>query len=162
VSAKQSLGPGLLLSKSLAAGTVITAQTLFTVANGAVVVTALFGRVTTAIGGTATTLSLGTGAGGGTALATATAITSKAAGTWLFAIAPTGAAAGALQVVGPSSAYLGGSTNFPNPPEWPPGIGAPFLLAPDTINYTLSANPGGGVIQWYINYVPIDTGVAVS
>jgi len=161
VGVKQAVfGPGTLVSKSGLAVPATTTSTLFTVTGGAVLVTALLGRVTTAVGATVTTLSLGTGLGGTASLATAVAITSKGAGTWLFPIGNAGVA-GALQVLGPSQAFLGG-TNLPNAPEWPQSIGAPFLLAPDTITWTTSATPGGGVVTWYLSYIPIDTAVAVS
>jgi hypothetical protein len=159
MSALVKAAMGTLLVKSALALPQTATATLFTVANGAVIVNGLIGRITTAAGGTATTLSLGTTAGGVASLATATAITSKAAGTWLTPIAAA-EVAGALQVIGPSSMYVGG-TNFPNPPEWPAGPLAPFFQAPDNITWTTSANDAGN-ITWYLWYVPLDAGVVVS
>jgi hypothetical protein len=63
--------------------------TLFTVTGGAVLITGLAGLVKTALGSTATNLSIGTVPSVGTAetngIASATAVASLAAGTWLMA-----------------------------------------------------------------------------
>lgn len=80
---------GTLVTKSALALPQSATSTLFTVSGGAVLVTGLAGLVTTAVGATATNLSLGTVPTTGTAessgIANATAITSAAAGTWLTA-----------------------------------------------------------------------------
>jgi len=129
-----------------------TTSTLFTVTGGLVAITSLVGQVTTAIGGTATNLSLGSGTPGvgGTldtdGIGTATAITSAEVGTLLTVEASSGIA-GAL-VVG----SLAGSGAF---------NARPFVVNSATITATTSANAGGGVINWYLSYVPLDSGAFV-
>ncbi len=122
-----------------------TTQTLFNVLTGIVLVTSLAARVTTAIGSTATTLSLGTVPATGTAetagIATATAITSLEAGTWLGVQSSSGLA-GALV-----SGGHGGNAVF---------AAAPFLVNVGTITATTSANAGGGGITFYLTYCPLE------
>ncbi len=125
--------------------------TLFTVAGGSILVTNLLGLVTTAVGGTATTLALGTAPTTGTldtdGIATATAITSSEAGVWVTPVASAGLG-GALAV-----GSLGGSSPF---------VTTQFAVAPGTITWTTSANAGGGVFSWYLTYLPLDDGASVS
>jgi hypothetical protein len=121
--------------------------TLFTVSGGAVLVTALFGKVTTACGATVTTLTLGDSVGGAATIATATAITSAAAGT-LLAPNPSAGAAGALLVkTVPFVSYV-------------PLAISPFLLAAN-VTWTTNANDTGQV-AWYLWYMPIDFDASVS
>lgn len=102
----QDLVVGARLSKSGLSlpGVANTAQTLFTVTGGAVLVTALAGLVTTAIGGTASSLSLGTVPTVGTAMGAGiggpTLITSLAAGTWVSAPSAAGTPGGTLTAPG--------------------------------------------------------------
>lgn len=123
---------------------------LFTVSGGNVLVTAIVGEVTTVIGGTATTLSLGltptTGTANATGLATATAITSKEVGT-LATIQPSSGVGGGL-VVG---ANAGQGVFLP----------VPVLVPPGTISWTTSASTTGAM-KWYLTYIPLDAGAAVS
>lgn len=116
---------------------------LYTV-TGAVLVTGLLGRVTTVLGATATTLSLGvTGTNAG--LATAVAVTSAAVGTLLYPTPPTGQAAGAL-IVATTGILFPGSE--------------PFFVA-QNITWTTSASDTGQV-EWYLWYVPVSPGSGVS
>jgi len=129
-----------------------TTNTLFTVSGGAVLVTSLIGRVTTLIGSTATTVSLGTvptvGTGTGTtALATAVAVTSKEVGTFIGVQASSGV--GGALVVG-TNAGVPVFTNFD------------FSVNAGTITATTSANAGAGVILWYLTYIPLDNGASVA
>lgn len=144
------LGQGTSYSWTLPASA--TTQTLFTVGSGNILVTSLFGVVTTLIGSTTTTLALGTHPTTGTletaGIATATAITSAEAGTWLGVQASSGTA-GALV----NGAHAGNVVFFAT---------APFTVAPGTITATTSANAGGGVINWYITYVTLDNGATVT
>jgi hypothetical protein len=127
-----------------------TTQNLFVITGGNIVVTLLTGVVTTLIGSTATTLSLGTvpttGTASTTGLATASTITSAEKGTLLSVQASSGLAA--ALVVGSNA----GKTTFLQAPMG-------FVVPPGTITATTSANAGGGVIAWYLSYVPLD-GVA--
>jgi hypothetical protein len=125
---------------------------LFTVTGGAVLVTSLLGVVTTVIQGTDPVLSLGTApaSGGGTAetsgIATTTSIASAEVGTWLTVQSSSGAA-GALINGG-----HGGSA------VW---LSAPFIVPAGTITWTTTASKTGA-IKWYLTYVALDTGAAVS
>jgi len=129
-----------------------TTNTLFTVTGGLVRVTALVGQVTTVIGATATTLALGCGTPGvgGTldtdGIGTATAITSQEVGTLITPLAASGLGGGLA--VG----SLAGSAVFES---------GPFVVNSATITATTSANAGGGVINWYLSYIPLDTGAYV-
>lgn len=149
------LAQGYTLSKSVTLQTSAATNTLFTVTGGAVMVTAMLGLVTTLIGSTATTLALGTAPTTGTAktagIATATAITSAEVGTWVTPTnnTSTPGVAGALSVGSNAgaSAFLGN-----------PG----FIVTTGTITSTTSANAGGGVFTWYLQWVPLDTGASVA
>lgn len=98
------VGPRVSKSGLSLPGTINTATTLFTVTGGAVLVTALAGLVTTAIGGTASNLSLGTvpsvGSAMGAGIGGPTAITSLAAGTWVSAPSTAGTPGGTLVAPG--------------------------------------------------------------
>jgi hypothetical protein len=130
-----------------------TTNTLFTVSGGLVIVTSLVGQVTTLIGATTTTLALGLGTPGvgGTldtdGIGTATGITSQEVGTLITTQASSGL--GGAVVVG----SLAGSAAF---------LPAPFVVNSATITATTSANAGGGVIEWYLTYIPLDTGASVA
>ena len=131
-------------------------DTLFTVHTGNVLVTSLFGEVTTLIGSTATTVALGSkptiasGTEETAGIATATAVTSKEAGCWICVQASSGAA-GALVVGGHAGNTAYAST-----------AGTGFPVGPGAIEATTSANAGAGVINWYLTYVPLDTGAYVA
>jgi hypothetical protein len=157
MSARQTLVPGTLVVKAPQALPATATANLY-VASGAVMVTGLLGRVTTATGATATNLSLGTTGSTTTSLATATAIASKAAGSWMFPTISSAAFAGLQIASGPTPFLL----TSPTPGEDQlPGLIAPFLLGADTITWTTSATDTGAV-EWYLWYVPIDTSATVS
>lgn len=123
---------------------------LYTVATGNVLVTSLFGVLTTATT-TDPVLTIGTApSNGGTAetagIATTTALTSREVGTWLGVLSASGKA-GALVVGTASGSGVWAST--------------PFVVAPGTITLTTTASEPGAV-TWYLTYVPLDTGATVS
>jgi hypothetical protein len=129
-----------------------TTNTLFTATGGLVIVTSLVGQVTTLIGSTATTLAVGLGTPGvgGTldtdGIGTATTITSQEVGTLISPLASSGLG-GALAV-----GSLAGSVVFQ---------ANPFVVNSATITATTSANAGGGVINWYLTYIPLDNGAYI-
>jgi len=127
-----------------------TTANLFTVATGNVLVTSLYGEVTTAAGTAVTTLALGitptTGSTANTGIATATAITSKEVGTYVAPQASSGVA-GAL-VVGTNAASAVYSST-------------PFVVPPGTITWTTN-NTNTAQLKWYLTYVPLDPGANVT
>jgi hypothetical protein len=127
-----------------------TTSTLATVTGGSVMVTSMMGLVTTVLGATATSLSLGTAPTIGTAsssgIASATAITSKEAGTWVTPIVNAGTG-GALTV-----GTNGGAAVF---------LTTPFIVAAGTITWTTGASDTGQM-KWYFTYVPLDIGASLS
>jgi hypothetical protein len=129
---------------------------IFTVSGGRVLLTSLVGQVTTAIGATATTISVGVTPTGGSlaaaAIATATAITSAAVGTLVSVAMPVGAlVVGA--VAGTGVLALGGSNLF--------STGSQLLVSPGVINISTSANDTGAM-SWTCTYIPYDTGATVT
>ncbi len=132
-------------------GVLVTSTTnLFTIAGGRVVLTALAGRVTTAIGATVSTCKLSfdpTAAGTTFDICTAVAIESDAV-EQAYYIAGNVATPGALLVAGTV-----GQAN--------PVFDQPLMLSPGTIVQTLSADPVGGVILWSVIYVALDAGATV-
>lgn len=143
--------PGTLLIKASQALPQTATATLFTQSgvSGSILVTGLLGLVTTAIGGTATTVSLGT-TGSNASIAAATTITSLTAGNWLI---PVSNNTPAVMTVKAAAAYLtlAGAA-----------MSAPFVLAPSqNITWTTSASTTGQ-IQWYAWYIPIDADSGLS
>lgn len=126
--------------------------TLFTVAGGAVLVTSLIGRVSTVLSGTTGAIALGTKPTGGTeetaGIATAGVVGGAEVGTLLTPLASSGLA-GALVVSGKVAG------NAPFLPE-------PFAVNTGTIEVTTSVATMTGKIDWYLTYVPLDTGASVS
>lgn len=126
--------------------------TMFNVSGG-VLLTSFAGRVTTVLGATVTTLSVGvTPSGGGAAqnagLASATAVTSAAVNTILTLPATVG---GALVVAAAAGT-----------PVLAGFAGASALYVPaGAITITTSASDTGA-IRWSLTYVPWDTGAAVT
>lgn len=143
---------GRLNTKSWTLPGSATTQTLFTVTGGNILVTNLVGIVTTLIGATVTSLTLGTVPTTGTAssngLATTTAVTSREVGTWLAVQQSAGAAAGLLVGTNAGTSLL---ANYYG-----------FYVAPGTITATTSANAGGGVINWYLSWIALDFAASVS
>lgn len=125
--------------------------TLFTV-SGTVLVQFFAGLVTTALGATATTLSLGNTPTGGvaanTSLATATTVTSKTVGT---------------HVVPTFSSGIGGAPIVASLAQVtvPAASGNAFIVPAGTITWTTSAN-NTGQMAWYLAYLPIDPGATVT
>lgn len=125
-------------------------STLFTVAGGSVLVTSLLGLVKTVIQSTDPVLSLGTAPSVGTAetsgIATTVSIASAEAGTWLGVQAASGLG-GALV----NGGHAGNSVS----------VAPPFVVSAGTITWTTGASKTGA-INWYLTYVPLDTGASVS
>lgn len=128
-----------------------TAQTpLFTLSGGAVLVTGLLGLITTAIGATVSSLSVGT-TGNATAICAATAITSKPAGTWVVPVASAGAGGTPLLLADAAFLTLQGDMTD-----------APFVLAGgQNITWSMSA-ADAGQMSWYCWYVPLDPDSGLS
>lgn len=121
--------------------------TLATVSGGNVLVTSLYGQLTTGTG-TVGTLALGlaptVGTASTTSIATAGTVSSLEAGTF---IAPPATPGGALQKGTNASTVLTAPGQFAAPAGG--------------ITWTTSGSSTGN-ITWYITYVPIDTGASVS
>jgi hypothetical protein len=125
--------------------------TLFTQSGGAVLVTGLLGVVTTALGATTTSLSVGTGISN-TAIMTASAVAGKAAGTWIIPTASAGVGGAPVMVPG-GAAFLTPSGDR---------LFTPFVLAPGSgITWTTNANDTGQ-IAWYLWYIPMDADSGLS
>ena len=128
--------------------------TLFTVAGGTVLVTSLFGIVTTAVAGTDPQLSLGMAPTIGTAqtsgIATTKALTSAEIGT-LIAVTSSGGVPTTLAVM--TTAAKAGNAVFP-------ALGG-FIANTGTITQTAQVAETGA-ISWYLTYIPMDTGASVS
>jgi hypothetical protein len=126
-----------------------TTSTLFTV-SGTVLVEFMAGLVTTAIGATATTLSLGVTPTGGsaanTAISSALAITSKTVGN--FFVPVFASSVGGTPVIAPAITAVPGSTTQ-------------FLVPAGVITWTTSATDTGQM-AWYLSYLPVDAGATVS
>lgn len=143
---------GTQVTKSWTLPASATTSTLFTVTGGPAVVTSFIGRVTTLIGSTPTSLTLGTTATGGTAatdgIATgATLISGMEVGTFVGPQATATLYDDLVvgQVAG-QALWLAGA----------------FVVNTGTITATTSANAGAGVIKWYLTYVPLETGAAIA
>lgn len=123
---------------------------LYTVSGGAVMVTALLGLVSTVIASSDPQLTIGTAPTVGTAetagIATSTSLASAEVGTWI-GVQPSSGLAGALI----NGAHAGNSVYLPTP----------FVVSAGTITLTTGASKTGA-ITWYLMYVPLDTGAAVS
>jgi hypothetical protein len=124
--------------------------TLATVSGGLVLITSMFGIVTTAIGATVTNLSVGTVPTTGTAstgaISAPTPITSAGVGCWLTPVQSAGVA-GQLAV-----GALAGNAIY---------LCTPFIVSAGLITWHTDAN-NTGQVKWYFTYVPVDTGAALS
>jgi hypothetical protein len=141
---------GTLASK--ATGTVANGTTsLFTITGGRVIVTSLVGRVTTAIGATASNAKLvynPTAAGTSFDLCTAVAIEADA-------VEQTYYVAGSVATVG--ALLVGGAVGQSN------GVfSSPYILQAGVIEQNLSADPVGGAITWSCTWFPYDDGAALA
>jgi hypothetical protein len=146
MSVRNALAAGISVIKAAQNLPQTATANLFAV-SGAVLVTALLGEVTTALGGTATSLSVGTTASN-TAIATSTAASSLPAGAWL---------------VPQNASGIGGALITTSAPFVPPELGEvnPFVVSAANITWTTTANDTGQV-KWYLWYIPIDAGASVS
>jgi hypothetical protein len=129
-----------------------SSATLFTVAGGVVLVHYLIGRVSTALSGTTGAIALGTKPTGSTeetaGIATAGVVGGAEVGTFVVPLASSGLAS-TLVVC----AKVAGNVPFlPNP----------ILVNTGTIEVTTSVATMTGAIDWYLAYVPLDTGASVS
>jgi hypothetical protein len=152
VSAKGYAAGGKALSVTKAAANLpqTATATIFTVAGGVVAVYALFGRVTTATGVTATNLTIGVTPTGGSAnnsaIATTLAIASKTIGSLVIPVFTS--SIGATPIVANGAVAM-------------PDQNIPFLVAPGVITWTTDAGDTGQM-QWYCAYLPVDAGATVS
>jgi hypothetical protein len=148
-SAYRQLVLGLKVDK--ATGTLVTSTTtLFTISGGRVLITSLVGRVTTAIGATASNAKLvynPTAAGTSFDMCTAVAIETDAVEQTYYI---------AGSVASPGALLVGGAVGQANP-VFEDG----YLVQAGTIEQNLSADPVGGAITWSLTYVPFDDGAAV-
>lgn len=139
--------PGTLLQKPAQAIPSTATGTLYTVAGGNVLITGMFGVVSTTLASTAN-LSLGTQSGGNAAIATAAALANNAAGTFIF---PAGSGGKATALVTSGVPFV----------SYPPFILSPFVAPTGTITWTTSA-AATGAVTWYLWYTPVDLSATVS
>lgn len=133
-----------------------SSATLFTVANGPVLVTGLYGRVSTVLSGTTGAVALGTKPTVGTeetaGIASATVIGGGEVGA-VYAVAATDAGAPTTLANGGASAKAG---------TVPFVTAAPFVVNSGTIEITTSVATMTGAIDWYLTYIPVGSGATVS
>lgn len=121
-------------------------QTLFTVANGRVLITSLTGKVTTIIGGTAPAAKL---------VATPTVGTlNDMSATLTIGTFEVGSL---LALAGPVASALNGQSKSGSVA----GQTVPQIVAPGTIGVNVSAADATGAIQWTCTYVALDTGATL-
>lgn len=136
-----------------ATGTVANGVTnLFAITGGRVVVTSLIGRVTTAIGATASNLKLTynpTAAGTSFDLCTATAVEADAV-EQTYSIDGSVNTVGAVNVAG--AVGQNASAIFSKP----------YILQAGVIEQNLSADPVGGAITWSATWYPYDVGAVLA
>lgn len=121
-------------------------STIFTVTGGRVLVTGLFGKVTTIIAGTTPSAKIVSTPTVGTAVdvSSATAITGKEVGA-LLGLAGTVGTALNVQNAGAGA-----------------GLPSPVVIPAGTLGVNVSAADATGAIQWTLTYVPLDDGAAVT
>lgn len=135
-----------------------SSATLFTVAGGMVLVTSLVGRVSTVLSGTTGAISLGAtptvGASGAqvAGIAAATVVGGGEVGA-TYAVAATIAGAPTTLANGGASAVAGKSPFLAQ---------SGFVVQAGIITITTSVATMTGAIDWYLTYVPLDNGAAVS
>jgi hypothetical protein len=149
----RTLRNGIIIRKIALTLPQTATSTLFTVSGGAILVTRLLGLVTTAIQSSDPQLTLGMAPTVGTAevngIATSTSLASAEAGTWVT-IGNSSGLPTALVVM--ASAAKAGNTVFPT---------GEFVANTGTITWTTGASKTGAM-SWYLTYVPLDDGAAVS
>ncbi|MGR6923093.1 hypothetical protein ACU635_53315 [[Actinomadura] parvosata] len=123
-------------------------SSLFTIAGGRILLTGLYGEVTTVIGGTTPNAKLvySPTSGTDTDLCTATAITSDAVNTQYSLPAAVGSALNVSSQVGQVVAQ--GGTGH--------------VLNTGTVDVHVSAADATGAIKWTLTYIPLDDGASVS
>lgn len=143
VGSNKPLGKSAVKSITAANGVV----NAFAVTGGVVVITSVLGIVTTQIGATAATLKLQSDP-------TATGTTNDICSTATV----TGDIVGTLYSVSgiPGVALEIGDIGFVEGPS------KLFYVSIGTIENVFSADPVGGVIEWTINYIPIQPGAAIA
>jgi hypothetical protein len=124
--------------------------TLATVSGGLVMITAMSGIVTTAIGATVTNLSIGTvpttGVASTSAISAPTPITSAGVGCQLTPVQSAGVAGQlAIGATAGNAIYLA----------------TPMVVSAGLITWHTDAN-NTGAIKWIFMYVPVDSGAALS
>lgn len=137
---KANYGPTIVRAAAVLPAS--TTTTYFNIVGGQVIITSIFGVVTTVCSGTATnlTINLVNTAGAATvAIGTATAVTSLAVGTIL-----------ALPTIGGAITTLAYGTQNNE-----------FTAGPGQIQMVTSAT-NTGATKWYCNYVSLDSGAYVS
>jgi hypothetical protein len=126
-----------------------TTANLYAVSGGAVLVTGMFGLVSSALGATPTNMRVGT-SNAISAIGAVVAVTSLAAGSF---IVPSNG--------GPGS---GANTLFTGSVVWlPASIDRinPVIVSTPNITWSCDAN-NTGQVRWFLYYVPIDAGAVVS
>lgn len=134
-----------------------TSTSLFTITGGLIVVTSLFGIVTTAVANTASlTAKLVTTPSGGSVadLTAATGITDDAVGTLYSWSYPDGDEL--------LSQLTEGGTEAPSV-NFAPILNPAAVLRAGTIAVTVSNHdPGTGAVKWFLHYIPIESGASVA
>ncbi len=129
-----------------------SSATLFTVTGGSVLVTLLAGHVSTVLSGTTGAIALGQTPTGGAAatggIATAGVVGGAAVGTWVTAVPLATGLPGAVQ-----ANTLAGTAV---------GIGQPIIVNAGIITVTTSVATMTGALDWYLTYIPLDTGASVA
>ncbi len=123
--------------------------TIFTVAGGRVLVTALYGVVTTIIGGTTPALKLIATPTVGSANDMCTALTITADEVGNMFVMPNAVGSALVGIAAPGKS---GSISF---------AAGGQIVAPGTIGFNVSAADATGAIQWTCTYVPLDTGASL-
>jgi hypothetical protein len=125
---------------------------LFTVAGGAVLVTSLLGQVSTILSGSTGAIALGTAPTVGTAetggISTAGVIGGAEVGSWVSASKAITGLAGAVQ----ANLFAGNGI----------GICPAFVVNTGYITVTTSVLTMTGAIDWYVSYVPLNSGASIS
>jgi hypothetical protein len=142
-----------------------TGTSLFTATGGAVILTGVVGRVTTAVANTASlTIKLQYTPSGGSAadLCGATTVTNDAVGTWYSLVS--GVATDLLSVQSVSA--IGGTpvaaSEVPNV-TFAHLLWRPIIVPAGALSVLVSNHsPGSGAVRWDCMYVPLDDGATVA
>lgn len=128
--------------------------TLFTITGGLVAVTSLIGRVTTVMSGTTGAIALGVkpAAGTGTEEKSGISTAGVIGGAEVGSIITVGNTAG-LAAATVVNLFAGNAVFYED---------AKFIVNSGVIEVTTSVATMTGAIDWYLSYIPIDTGASVS